>query len=1245
MTATATYSHIVHLADIHIRTERTDEYNEVFDRLYASIREKASPNPLIVICGDVIHERSRITPEVIRKTLNFLTNLSKIGKCILINGNHDIIENNSVRDKFLEVIPKNDNVDYMTKSGHYYYDNIRVSISALDDKKFIRYEEPPPSKITELSIHLGHYTIKEVSPHMQATYSVADHKGYDFALLGDIHSRSKYQNCYYSGSLIQQNFGESREKGYGLIDVRTKSYDFIDIPNDYGFITVNVSAELPTIITELPRYVNLRLCREAKYEYLDKEYEDLYKKHTKVMNVKTILPSAVTADTLLPLQAIINEIDEYDDLAIVEALATKLPNKDDIIALHKKYRIDTKIITKNRANFYLKKLDFENIMNYDTKCRIGFEELQGIIGIHGNNASGKSNILRTIIFALCGSISVDYAARDDKGRKSTASANQFAIKYSYDVAYVLNRSAKKGHTEITFNYDNVDYQITRNLTRKSDGGVSSTVKLCRYDSEANRMISLSADNKKNTDLEIHNMVGRSALFMLMNVYNRESTSIVNCSARERYNMVASLFDTEMFESIANMLQKDIKEQRQEYTKYVGQMEYLKDDIGEVEEVNVDDILEEEEMLKKENITLRQHHTPDLPKVSEININVDDAKKLRQDLKKAESRIINTLPEGTSHKASRNDYDTILSRYSALRNLKEPTPVEEPPNYTAYSREELVRVLNKHNQPLQRSSPPTVATISQNFPKNLEHFDTNLPKKIAKNFDKNDIEKHIKFYEKNGVDFDRIQEQIDQINVPTEKIKHKTIEEVRQLLNRYPENSHFERVVVRKDKILSSPVSIASLAEVREELEQIEVHPLRKIATKKPISTSLNELQDKADKIIDIDEIVSSLIKDGATPTNINKVKKIKKLLPKLSEIYREMNALSEAIEVNKKIDEDIAFNTQQQKNSERRNQLELTLNTELHYRNLHMDYIEELKALELFQQKQSLQNQLKEEKKKREKYEEYVTLLKDMEYNEYYDQNIAIHFDEIRRHIAYIDYQEALKNYKEKLGLEANLRYFNSLYQDIVTQTRTKLSSINAFIEEKISSNVQKLLKLSELLNKNKLIKNTKNIREKLSKLSSDLSTKSDYQNLLTKEGGIKNFILSKYINYIQDSINSNLINYRIGLTLDGNSLHLTVHKKSIVLQPQQLSGYEAFALELSTKQTLNRFSTVGTSQVLILDEGFDVLDIHNKEIFQMLLQRLKSQYRHILLISHDDYIKSMSDVIITPDSVRSEKKMNFALS
>jgi len=120
----------------------------------------------------------------------------------------------------------------------------------------------------------------------------------------------------------------------------------------------------------------------------------------------------------------------------------------------------------------------------------------------------------------------------------------------------------------------------------------------------------------------------------------------------------------------------------------------------------------------------------------------------------------------------------------------------------------------------------------------------------------------------------------------------------------------------------------------------------------------------------------------------------------------------------------------------------------------------------------------------------------------------------------------------------------------------------------------------------------------------------------------------------IEKAINKNLINYRISLEIVGNSLNMLIHKGNTKLLPQQLSGYEAFALELSTKQVLNRFSTVGTSQLLILDEGFDVIDNSNLEIFGQLLKDITKRYKHILLISHNEMVKTLATSSITPTSI-----------
>ena len=64
-------------------------------------------------------------------------------------------------------------------------------------------------------------------------------------MLGDTHEHQflgEKQNIAYPSSLIQQNYGESLNKhGYILWDLDKKKGTFCDIPNDYGFVSINMT--------------------------------------------------------------------------------------------------------------------------------------------------------------------------------------------------------------------------------------------------------------------------------------------------------------------------------------------------------------------------------------------------------------------------------------------------------------------------------------------------------------------------------------------------------------------------------------------------------------------------------------------------------------------------------------------------------------------------------------------------------------------------------------------------------------------------------------------------------------------------------------------------------------------------------------------------------------------------------------------------------------------------------------------
>ena len=109
---------IIHLSDIHIRiNSRYDEYNHVFNNLYDSLTllKQDNKNRLIVICGDLLHSKSSLSPECILMAWNFLYKLSSFYPVILIAGNHDAILNNYNRIDSITAILKDRCLDISNK--------------------------------------------------------------------------------------------------------------------------------------------------------------------------------------------------------------------------------------------------------------------------------------------------------------------------------------------------------------------------------------------------------------------------------------------------------------------------------------------------------------------------------------------------------------------------------------------------------------------------------------------------------------------------------------------------------------------------------------------------------------------------------------------------------------------------------------------------------------------------------------------------------------------------------------------------------------------------------------------------------------------------------------------------------------------------------------------------------------------------------------------------------------------------
>jgi DNA repair exonuclease SbcCD nuclease subunit len=241
---------LLHFSDLHIRLFKDHD-------LYKSILEEAIKQwteikpDRIVFTGDLVHSKNQMTPELIEMVRWILTECSSIAKTIIIPGNHDFLVNNTERLDALSPIINSlnsENIVYYKDRGVYEDDNISWCV-------YSQYQGNIPPEITEAKgkrIGLFHGPIQGMKTDLgfdfgEEAYDVEKFNGLETVLCGDIHKRQEFKfktgKGYMIGSPIQQNIGESIGRhGYGIYDVETKEYSYVDLPNPKPFLKFSIKS-------------------------------------------------------------------------------------------------------------------------------------------------------------------------------------------------------------------------------------------------------------------------------------------------------------------------------------------------------------------------------------------------------------------------------------------------------------------------------------------------------------------------------------------------------------------------------------------------------------------------------------------------------------------------------------------------------------------------------------------------------------------------------------------------------------------------------------------------------------------------------------------------------------------------------------------------------------------------------------------------------------------------------------------
>lgn len=532
--------YIVHIADIHIRNEhRHEEYSQVFNDVIYHLQQYTE-SIIICVCGDILHQKEKVNGDVLWLARDFLHNLATIGQTIVIDGNHDIHDRGNDNISILRTICNNiPNLLYVERSSIITIDGITFGISCLYDELITR------DKIGEQDdfkcIALGHFALRETGVHSSRTVPSAMFEGYGFALLGDIHEMQQIGNCYYSGSLIQQNHGESYKKGFGVVDLNTNKYKAVRVRNNYRFITITNDI-LPDTPFTLYTYLRLVNCTT--------NIEDKIKTLTEVLTIKRVNNLQYESLTNLHVVNRSNDYKSETDYFLREVNDKKMIELHNVVMKE----IGDDIMTSTRRIWTIDTLEFKNILAFDKdKIHvINFDE-SGVIGIVGDNFSGKSSLMKILVYAICGTLDVSHTPIDLEGyNASTMSTNK---NIHYKGVPLLNHSSKSGYTKVHITTNGIKYTIIRTMN-------PSTTKIFKNN--------IPYEDKKR-DLERYislNVTNFSSMFMMTNICSSNLYStITSMSDHDRFVVFNNILGLNIFTSISLFIKHELYAYNEELKNY------------------------------------------------------------------------------------------------------------------------------------------------------------------------------------------------------------------------------------------------------------------------------------------------------------------------------------------------------------------------------------------------------------------------------------------------------------------------------------------------------------------------------------------------------------------------------------------------------------------------------------------------------------------------------------------------------
>lgn len=555
---------VAHLADIHWRgLKRHDEYVTAFEEFAKKARSLEVDR--ILIAGDIVHSKTQgITPELIQHLVWWFGLLSDIAPTIVTLGNHDgLILNRSRLDAISPIIKalNNDRIIYLRDTQAWHDPDFNVvwsNFSCFDEENW-KSLKPIKGK-TNIAIFHGAVSGAETdSEWVLDEGEVEGHmfNGFDFAMLGDIHKfqfLDKQGRIAYPGSTIQQNFGETEDKGFLFWDIldsksfNTKRHLITSPPPFYTVEWQGSVSDTAKLCYEKRKGSRFRIA--SNVDLMQEEIKQLaaiLKEECHATEIAWKIESQQLNNTISFDNSSIEKENLRDHKTHMNLLRKYFPDGefDDTSWKEVGNLVERNLTVINEdeqvknSKWSLKKMSWDNTFVYGKDNVIDFTRLHGVVGLFGPNRTGKSSVPGTIMYGLYNST--------DRG----------PIKNIHIV------NARKGYckTSIDVAVDGKTYRINRQTTKhtnkKGFTHASTSMNMFMLNDAGEEVFDMSGEQRSDSDKLLRTLIGTADDFLLTSFASQgEMNNFIKAGATVRKQKLSNFLDLGVFEQMVARLKSD-----------------------------------------------------------------------------------------------------------------------------------------------------------------------------------------------------------------------------------------------------------------------------------------------------------------------------------------------------------------------------------------------------------------------------------------------------------------------------------------------------------------------------------------------------------------------------------------------------------------------------------------------------------------------------------------------------------------